>query len=306
MQHCNAAGSTCATYRQCNAARGTQAMHAQCNAANTHATKNSAALREATRIRRNTAGGIQALQAVHELCTQYNNTTGRQRAISSRPAPQGLKWQVTWSPPHAGAAQRGDVSAARRVAAVSSQDGVAAAVGAGAVPGARREGDAGPAVAALLLPLLQRAPLPRVRLARGNGRPATPRRHTERGAALRARLLAALFVVYSRLASSLARGSGRGWAQRCPGLAMRLAVHDRGGGASRWIGSVILSICGTWVLIGEIARGRGGTACRGLSSFGAVRPCPGPGRPLGLPESVARLYCELRKHQRLKKRYERH
>lgn len=57
-----------------------------------------------------------------------------------------------------------------------SQDGVAAAVGAGAVPGARREGDAGTAVAAVLLPVLQRAPLPGVRLARGNGGPAAPRR----------------------------------------------------------------------------------------------------------------------------------
>lgn len=72
-------------------------------------------------------------------------------------------------------ALRGDVSAAaRRRPQLPRQDGVAAAVGAGAVPGARREGAAGAAAAALLLPLLQRAPLPRVRLARGNAGPAAP------------------------------------------------------------------------------------------------------------------------------------
>lgn len=130
---------------------------------------------------------LHATQAVAQtlaLCRPYASSARNtdhaqavahpQRATPSRPAPQGLKWRITWSPSDTGAAPRGDVIAARRVAAVPSQDGVVAAVGAGAVLGARREGDAGSAVAALLLPLLQRAPLPGVRLARGNGRPAAP------------------------------------------------------------------------------------------------------------------------------------
>lgn len=100
-----------------------------------------------------------------------------------------------------------------------SQDGVAAAIGAGALPGARREGAAGAAAAAILLPLLQRAPLARVRLSRGNGGPGAPHPRTRRDRAGRcslcARRLGRSPATHSFSALLLVVGAAGGWAQRC-------------------------------------------------------------------------------------------
>lgn len=114
-----------------------------------------------------------------------------------------------------------------------SQDGVAAAIGAGAVPGAWREGAAGAAASAVLLPLLQRAPLARVRLARGNGGPAAPHPRTGRDWAgwcsLCAERLGRSPATHSLSALLLVARAAGGWVQRCTGRADWPRVTDEAG-----------------------------------------------------------------------------
>lgn len=154
--------------------------------------------------------------------------------------------------PAASRGQAGVVTSGGAAGPARLQDGVAAAIGAGAVPGARREGAAGAATAAVLLPLLQRAPLARVRLARGNGGPAELQPHTGRDRAGQCSLRTAIGLLSRHsIAFCFAIGCWRGWRVGAARHGARgLAAGDEWGGAAAWIGWPLLSVSGARAVIG--------------------------------------------------------